>query len=182
MEKIMEISQDFKGIIEASPWIWHGIQALFLINFLRGVYWKINWKAEQFLSGCFMMLFGWILFSFGLISKEGFVVILFVYGISTLVSFSKKFKIHLSFKILETILIGIIFLTFSEELNAIEKALFLCIWFYNLILTLLIFVQSLTFRRASSRKIDVGGVSISHFIHPIFIGLIFFLGTFCISE
>lgn len=169
----MEMSQDFKGIIEASPWIWHGIQALFLINFLRGVYWKINWKAEQFLSGCFMMLFGWILFSFGLISIEGFVVILFVYGISTLVSFSKKFKIHLSFKILETILIGIIFLTFSEELNAIEKALFLCIWFYNLILTLLIFVQSLTFRRASSRKIDVGGVSISHFIHPIFIGLIF---------
>ena len=173
MEKIIEISQNFKGIIEASPWIWHGLQALYLINFIRSIYWKINWKAEQFISGCFMILFGWILFSFGLISIDGFVVILFVYCISALVNFSKKFKIHLSFKILETILIGIIFLTFSEELNTIEKALFLCIWFYNLILTLLIFVQSLTFRRASRRKIDIGGVSISHFIHPIFIGLIF---------
>ncbi len=173
MEKIIEISQDFKGIIEASPWIWHGVQALFLINFLRGVYWKINWKAEQFISGCFLIFFGWMLFSFEKISIDGLGVILLIYSVSQIVDFSKKPIIHLSWKILETILFGFIFLTFSKELHTIEKALFLCIWFYNLILTLLIFVQSLTFHRSSSRKIDVFAVPISHFIQPIFVGLIF---------
>ena len=173
MEKIIEISQDFKGIIEASPWIWHGVQALFLINFLRGVYWKINWKAEQFISGCFLIFFGWMLFSFEKISIDGLVVILLIYSVSQIVDFSKKPIVHLSWRILETILFGFIFLTFSKELHTIEKALFLCIWFYNLVLTLLIFVQSLTFHRSSSRKIDVFAVPISHFIQPIFVGLIF---------
>lgn len=72
MEKIIEISQDFKGIIDASPWIWHGMQALFLINFLVGVYSKINWNVKEFISGSFMFFFGWMLFSFELISINGF--------------------------------------------------------------------------------------------------------------
>jgi hypothetical protein len=49
MEKIIEISQIFKDMLEASPWIWHGIQALFLINFLVGVQSKINWKVKEFI-------------------------------------------------------------------------------------------------------------------------------------
>jgi hypothetical protein len=173
MEKIIEISQNFKGIIETNPWIWHGIQALFLVNFISGVFSKINRRVWQFIRDSIMIFFGWMLFAFGIISIDGFVITLLTYLITTIVDFSKKVKIHLSWRILETILIGIIFLTFSEELNTIEKAFFLCIWFYNLILTLLIFVQSLTFRRSSSRKIDVDGVLTSHFIHPIFVGLIF---------
>jgi hypothetical protein len=158
MEKIIEISQNFKGIIETNPWIWHGIQALFLVNFISGVFSKINRRVWQFIRDSIMIFFGWMLFAFGIISIDGFVITLLTYLITTIVDFSKKVKIHLSWRILETILIGIIFLTFSEELNTIEKAFFLCIWFYNLILTLLIFVQSLTFRRSSSRKIDVDGV------------------------
>ena len=77
MEKIIEISQDFKGIIEASPWIWHGVQVLALLNFLRGVYWKINWYAEQIIFSFLGSLYGWMFYSFGIISIEGFLIILF---------------------------------------------------------------------------------------------------------
>ena len=180
MEKIIEISQDFKGIIEASPWIWHGVQIVFLVNFISGVFSKINRKVQQFIRDSIMIFFGWMLFTFGIISIDGFVITLLIYFISTIVDFSKKSKIHLSWRILETMLFAFIFFTFSKDLNTIEKALFLCIWFYNLILTLLILVQSLTFRRSSGKKIDVDGVSVSHFIHPIFVGLIFLPDSWCI--
>jgi energy-coupling factor transporter transmembrane protein EcfT len=72
-----------------------------------------------------MSFFGWMLFSFGLISIEGFVVTLIIYCIPTLINFFLISKIHLSWKILETILFSFIFLTFSEELSPIEKGLFL---------------------------------------------------------
>jgi hypothetical protein len=173
MEKIIELSQEFKDILEASPWIWHGVQVLFLVNFIIGVFSKINRKVQQFIRNSIMIFFGWMLFTFGIISIDGFVITLLIYFITTIVDFSKKSKIHLSWSILETVLFAFIFFTFSKDLNTIEKALFLCIWFYNLILTLSILVQSLTFRRSSSRKIDVDGVPISHFIQPIFVGLIF---------
>jgi hypothetical protein len=173
MEKIMEISQNFKGIIETSPWIWHGIQALFLVNFISGVFSKINRRVWQFIRDSIMIFFGWMLFAFGIISIDGFVITLLTYLITTIVDFSKKVKIHLSWRILETIFFGFIFWTFGKELNPVEKGLFIYIWLYNLVLTLLIFVQSVTFRRSSNRKIDVTGVPISFFIHPIFVGLIF---------
>jgi hypothetical protein len=47
MEKIIELSQDFKNILEASPWIWHGVQIVFLVNFISGVFSKINRKVQN---------------------------------------------------------------------------------------------------------------------------------------
>ena len=184
MEKIIEISQNFKGIIEASPWIWHGLQALYLINFIRSVYWKINWKAEQFISGCFMILFGWILFSFEKISIEGLVVIILIYLIDTFVSlvmdFQKKFKVFLIWRIVITAFFGVIFLTFNNELTIIEKTLFLIIWIYNLVLIFQNTRSSISFLSRSKVRIDEGVPFSSIFIHPVYIGLILIPNTWIV--
>lgn len=167
----MEISQNFKGIIETSPWIWHGIQALALLNFIRGVYLKLDWKVEQFIFGCIGSFYGWMFYSFGIISIEGFLIILFLNLFQPIVYFSNKYKIILLWKLIETVFMVFTFTSFSN-LNLLDLVLFIYIWGVNFVIGLMNFVQALIFRKYSKEKISTEIVPDSLFYDPIGIGLI----------
>ena len=171
MEKIIEISQNFKGIIEASPWIWHGIQVLALLNFIRGVYWKINWYTEQIIFSFLGSLYGWMFYSFGIISIEGFLIILFFYVFQPIVLFSNKYKIILLWKLIEPVFMVFILIAFSN-LNLLDLVLFLYIWGVNFVIGMMNFAQTLIFLKYSEEKIVPEIVPNSLFYDPISIGLI----------
>jgi hypothetical protein len=171
MEKIIEISQNFKGIIEASPWIWHGIQVLALLNFIRGVYWKIDWYTEKIIFSFLGSLYGWMFYSFGIISIEGFLIILFLYVFQPIVLFSNKYKIILLWKLIEPVFMVSILIAFSN-LNLLDLALFLYIWGVNFVIGMMNFAQTLIFPKYSEEKIVPEIVPNSLFYDPISIGLI----------
>jgi hypothetical protein len=179
MEQITHYSTFLKGLLDASPWIWHAIQGFALIYFIA----KNRIQATDFYRPILNLfyfikeiLLVLIIYIYGEISILGFLLlsftILFESSIFSIFKFKSNSKIHLIWKFFETLFIFITIFTLSNKLNYTIIGLLIYIWGTNLYLAFKVVNNSIKYFRISNiKKYEIHGFDLIYF-SPIYILLI----------
>jgi hypothetical protein len=179
MELITHYTTFLKGILDANPWIWHTIQGFALIYFFA----RNKIHATDFYRPILNLIFFIkeillvvIIYIYGEISILGFLLlsftILFESAICSIFKFKSNSKIHLIWKLFETLFIFITIFTLSNKLNYTIIGLLIYIWGTNLYLAFKVVKNSIKYFRISNiQKYEIHGFDLIYF-SPIYILLI----------
>ena len=179
MEQITHYSTFLKGILDANPWIWHGIQGLALIYFFARNkiqatdFYKPILNLIYFIKEILLVL---IIYIYGEISILGFLLlsftILFESTIFSIFKFKSNSKIHFIWKFFETLFIFITIFTLSNKLDYTIIGLLIYIWGTNLYIVFKVVKNSIKYFRISNiKKYEIHGFDLIYF-SPIYILLI----------
>jgi hypothetical protein len=177
MEQITHYSTFLKGILDANPWIWHGIQVYMLFNLILRT--KLIRKSQllekiilpfKYLN---FFLTVTILFLFDKIVLWGLIIYLFIFISNIVSSFKikkKYFFVYYVNDIFNYLLICASIFSLSEEINLKYKLILLLIWLYYLQKNIFYIFNHKKYSKIND-TISFEGIGPNAFFLPMFIGL-----------
>lgn len=177
MEQFTYYTAFLKGILDANPWIWHGIQVYMLfILLLRGNLIRKSQLLEKIIlpfKHLNFILTITILFLFDKIVLWGLIIYLFIF-ISNIVSSSKinkkYFSIYYVNEIIFYLLICVSVFSLSEVVNLKYKLILLFIWLYYFQKNIFYIFNHKKYSKINN-NISFEGIGTLPFFAPILIGL-----------
>ena len=177
MEQITHYTTLLKGILDANPWIWHGIQIYMLfILILRIKYIRKSQLLKkivlpfQYLN---FFLTVTILLLFDKIVLWGLIIYLFIFISNTVSSFKinkKYFFVYYVNHLFHYLLICASIFSLSEEINFKYKLILLLIWLYFLQKNIFYIFNHKKYSKIND-NISFEGIEPFGFFFPMFIGL-----------